>query len=217
MAKRPTTGTTQSGTGATLAAAISSRDVSQILKGVLDRVDDDRKGEMQLEVHRAKAENELLAADLKRLTEKHGKDHPRVRRVQAMQLSMARQTKMAEAIARRIETLKPPENGGWTAAGRVWEPDGAPVVDAEVGFLLQGEGNLPALEPTKTDDEGEFYATYSRDIVKQLIERQALLALVIRRGRTVLYQDPESFVVQPNAIRQFRVRLVKPGKPPTGR
>lgn len=212
MAKRPTTGTNQSGNGATLAAALSSRDVSQILGGVLDRIDADRKGEMQLEVHRAKAETELLTVDLKRLTEKHGKDHPRVRRVQAMQLSMARQTKMAEAIARRIETLKPPENGGWTAAGRVWDPDGAPVVEAEVGFVLSGEGNLPRLEPTKTDDEGEFYATYSRDIVRQLIERKTLLALVIRSGRTVLYQDPESFIVQANAIRQFRVRLEKPRK-----
>lgn len=212
MARESRRGTGKPTQKPAFAAAISSRQVPQILSTVLDRLDEDRKEEVRLEAKRTRAENEMLAADLKRLVEKHGKDHPRVRRVQAAQASLDRQARLAEATLRRIETLKPPENGGWTAAGRVWDPDGAPVVDAEVGFLLQGEGNLPALEPTKTDDEGEFYATYSREIVKQLEAQRAQLALVIRRGRTVLYRDPEAFVVQPNAVRQFRVRLEKPRK-----
>lgn len=214
MAKRSTSGAGRAGGGTRFAAALSSREIPQILSTVLDKIDEDRKQEIRREAKSARVESETLAADLKRLVAKHGEDHPRVRRVQAAQSSAERQAKLAEATVRRIDTFEPPEFGGWTIAGRVWDEKGAPLSGAQVEFETP-EGAPPPLGPTTTDDEGEFYATYPAEIVKQLAERNASLFLVIRRGRTVIFRDPDACFPRPNEIRQFRVRV--PETTPTGR
>jgi hypothetical protein len=211
VAKRPTSGKSGSGRSAAFSAALSSREIPQILSAVLDRVDENRKEEIRLEAKRARVESDMFAVDLKRLTKKYGKDHPRVRLVQTAQASIERQARLADAMVRRIETLKPPVSGGWTATGRVWDENGIPVAQVEVGFAAEAT-DQSNLEPTKTDDEGEFYATYAPDIVKPLVEKGTTLTLVVRKGRTVLYRDQFPFNLQPNAIRQFRVRFAKLAK-----
>src|SRR3546814_17851293 len=109
----------------------------------------------------------MLAEVLERLVKKHGDGHPRVLGVKAALASIERQARYAEATVRRFDTITAPAFGGWTAAGRVLDGNGKPVVDAEVGFIgaTTAQGGL---EPTNTGEDGEFYTTSPADNVTRL-------------------------------------------------
>ena len=62
----------------------------------------------------------------------------------------------------------------------------------EIGFVA-ATGSQAGLEPGQTDEDGEFYATYPADVVKKLIEAKAQFSLVVRKGRTIIHRDPETF------------------------
>lgn len=184
------------------------------LTAAFDRIEDERREQVKLDAVRTRAETGMLTEEVQRLTKAHGKDHPRVMRVTAVLKSVERQAKSAEALARRIEAMTLPAAGGWTATGRVREAAGKPLAGVEVGFVA-ATGSQTGLEPTQTDEDGEFYATYPADVVKKLIEAKAQFSLVVRKGRTIIHRDPETFLLQVNAVRQFRVEIPSGKEPPS--
>lgn len=183
----------------------------ETLAAAFDRIEDERREQVKLDAVRTRAEAAMLTEELERLTKRHGKDHPRVARVGAMRESVERQAKHAEALARRIDAPAP-ERGGWTATGRVRHEGGAPAANVEVGFVA-ATGAAGGLAPTKTDEDGEFYATYPADVVGKLVSSQMQFSLVVRSGRTVVHREPATFALQANAIRQFRVEIPTSAKP----
>lgn len=159
----------------------------------LTKLDDQRLAELKNEKQLQEIKNEVINREAERLAAKHGKDHPRV---QKLQLRSKYNQSMFTALDNEIEKAsfktEPLPVNAWRLNGKVMDKKEQPVAEITVFFADENGTWIRALGNSTTDETGYYALTINEELI-ELAQKEKLYLSASNKNQQVLYFELNNF------------------------
>jgi hypothetical protein len=138
--------------------------------------------------------NEVINREAERLAAKHGKDHPRVQKLQARrEFNQPMLTSLDTEIEKASFKPAPLPVNAWRLNGKVMDKKEQPVSDITVFFADENRTWIRALGNSISDQTGYYSLTINEDLI-ELAQKNKLYLSASNKNEQVLYFEQNTFV-----------------------
>lgn len=160
----------------------------------LTQLDDQRLAELKNEKQLQEIKNEVINREAERLAAKHGKDHPRVQKLQSRSnYNQAMFTGLDNEIEKAAAKTEPLPVNAWRLNGKVIDKKEQPVSDITVFFADEKGTWIRALGNSTSDKTGYYALTINEELI-ELAQKEKLYLTASDKNNKVLYHKLNTFV-----------------------
>ena len=160
----------------------------------LTQLDDQRLAELKNEKQLQEIKNEVINREAERLAAKHGKDHPRVQKLQSRSnYNQSMFTGLDNEIEKASFKAAPLPLNAWRLNGKVMDKKGQPVSDITVFFADEKGTWIRALGNSISDKTGYYALTINEELI-ELAQKDKLYLTATNKNQQVLYAELNTFV-----------------------
>jgi hypothetical protein len=160
----------------------------------LPQLDDQRLAELKNEKQLQEIKNEVINREADRLAAKHGKDHPRVQKLQSRSnYNQSMFTGLDNEIEKASIKTEPLPANAWRLNGKVIDKKEQPVSDITIFFSDEKGTWIRALGNSTSDQTGYYALTINEELI-ELAQKEKLYLTATDKNNKVLYHKQNTFV-----------------------
>jgi hypothetical protein len=160
----------------------------------LTQLDDQRLAELKNEKQLQEIKNEVINREAERLAAKHGKDHPRVQKLQSRSdYNQPMFTGLDNEIEKATNETAPLPVNAWRLNGKVMDKKEQPVSEITVFFADENRNWIRTLGNSTSDQTGYYALTINEELI-ELAQKEKLYLSASNKNQQVLYFELNTFV-----------------------